>query len=56
VFDQSGSHVFLHRWAGNGWTARVTVPVHARQTLKPKTLSAILAQAGLSVEDLLALL
>lgn len=31
---------------------RVTVPVHAGETLKPKTLAAILDQAGLSVDDL----
>ena len=56
VFDQSGSHVYLHRWTGTGWSARVTVPVHAGRTLRPKTLSAILAQTGLSVEEFTTLL
>jgi predicted RNA binding protein YcfA (HicA-like mRNA interferase family) len=31
---------------------RVTVPVHAWETLKPKTLAAILGQAGLTLDDL----
>jgi predicted RNA binding protein YcfA (HicA-like mRNA interferase family) len=56
VFDQSGSHVYLHKWTGAGWSARVTVPVHAGRTLKPKTLSAILTQAGISVEEFTKLL
>jgi len=51
VFDQSGSHVYLHRWSGAGWSPRVTVPIHSGKTLKPKTLSYIIEQAGLSVEE-----
>jgi len=53
AFDQSGSHVYLHRWTGEGWTERVTVPVHAGKTLKLKTLHNILKQADLTVEDLI---
>jgi predicted RNA binding protein YcfA (HicA-like mRNA interferase family) len=34
----------------------VTVPVHAGETLAPKTLQSILGQAGLTVEELSALL
>ncbi len=51
-FDQTGSHVFLHRWTGERWSERVTVPVHAKKILKLKTLKSILKQANLSVEDL----
>lgn len=51
VFDQSGSHVFLHRWQGDKWTERVTIPQHPRKTLKLKTLQSILRQAHLSVEE-----
>jgi predicted RNA binding protein YcfA (HicA-like mRNA interferase family) len=35
---------------------RVTVPVHAGETLQPWLLSSILRQAGLTVEDLRKLL
>ncbi len=52
VFDQSGSHVCLHRWTGERFTNR-TVPVHAGKTLKFKTLNSILKQADLTVEELL---
>ena len=55
-FDQEGSHVYLHRWTGERWSQRVTVPFHAGKTLKLKTLKRILDQAGLSVEDLTRLL
>ena len=34
----------------------VTVPVHAGENLKPKTLSAILDQAGLTVDEFVKLL
>jgi predicted RNA binding protein YcfA (HicA-like mRNA interferase family) len=51
VFDQSGSHVYLHRWTGEEWTERVTVPVHAGRILKLKTLSNILKQTNLTVEE-----
>jgi len=56
AFDQSGSHVYLHRWQGDKWTERVTVPHHPRKTLKLKTLRSILRQANLSVDDLEILL
>ncbi|HJW84092.1 MAG TPA: type II toxin-antitoxin system HicA family toxin [Anaerolineae bacterium] len=56
VFDQSGSHVYLHRWQGDKWTERVTIPHHPRRTLKLKTLRNILRQANLSVEDFETLL
>lgn len=46
---QRGSHVQLTHPDRAG---RVTVPVHAGETLKPKTLAAILDQAGLSVDEL----
>jgi predicted RNA binding protein YcfA (HicA-like mRNA interferase family) len=51
VFDQSGSHVYLHRWQGDKWTERVTLPHHARKTLKLKTLQNILRQAKIPVEE-----
>jgi predicted RNA binding protein YcfA (HicA-like mRNA interferase family) len=35
---------------------RVTIPVHAGVTLKPKTLLSILDQAGVSVDELVNLL
>ena len=54
VFDQSGSHVYLHRCTSEGWTGRITVPVHAGKILKLKTLGAILKQAGMTVEELVS--
>ncbi|BCV20952.1 hypothetical protein hamaS1_10210 [Moorella sp. Hama-1] len=47
-----GSHYQLYR-PGKGL---VTVPVHAKETLPPKTLKSILRQAGLTVEELIELL
>jgi predicted RNA binding protein YcfA (HicA-like mRNA interferase family) len=52
IFDQTGSHVYLHRQSGGHYGPRVTIPVHAGRTLKPKTLQSILSAAGVSVEDL----
>ncbi len=46
---QRGSHMQLTHPDKPG---RVTVPVHAGETLKPKTLAAILDQAGLTLDDL----
>jgi len=46
---QRGSHVQLRHPERAG---RVTVPVHAGETLKPKTLAAILDQAGLTADEL----
>ena len=53
VFDQSGSHVYLHKWdeEQNNWTQRVTVPVHGNKTLKLGTLKNILRQADIDVEE-----
>lgn len=50
---QRGAHVYLRYPERAGL---VTVPVHAGETIKPKTLGSILDQAGLSVEDLRRLL
>lgn len=50
-FDQTGSHVYLHRFDGVQFGPRVTVPVHGNQTLAPKTLKSILLAAVLSVEE-----
>lgn len=49
VFDQEGSHVYLHRRLGDRLTHRVTVPVHGHRILKLKTLKSILKAAGLTV-------
>ncbi|MCX7969624.1 MAG: type II toxin-antitoxin system HicA family toxin [Armatimonadetes bacterium] len=46
---QKGSHVTLHK---TKTSATCTVPVHAGETLKPKTLQSILKQAGITVEQL----
>ena len=53
VFDQSGSHVYLHKWdqRQNTWTQRVTVPVHGHKTLKLGTLKSLLKQADVNVEE-----
>lgn len=54
VFDrQRGSHV--HLWHPQR-RRTVTVPVHAGETLGPKTLKSILRQAGLTVEEFRELL
>ncbi len=50
---QSGSHVILKHPTKPG---RVTVARHSGVIIKPKTLAAILAQAGLTVEELQRLL
>ncbi len=49
-----GSHHVLVNVARPGVT--VTVPVHAGDVLRPKTLTSILDQAGMSVEAFIALL
>lgn len=49
---QSGSHMIYKNAEGK----RVTVPFHASKVLHPKLLKSILADAGLSVEDLHKLL
>ncbi len=50
---QSGSHVTLKHSIKPG---SVTVPRHATVIIKPKTLSSILEQAGLTVNELRELL
>jgi len=56
VFDQTGSHVYLHKWEKGSWSKRVTVPVHGKKILKLKTLRNIIKQAGLKVDELIDLL
>ena len=48
---QRGSHVQLEHPERSG---KVTVPVHAGETLDPKLIASVLRQAGLTVEELLA--
>ena len=50
VFDQTGSHVYLHKWERNQWNQRVTVPVHGNKILKLKTLKTILEQAEVDID------
>lgn len=49
VVAQKGSHAQLKHPTRGG---RVTVPLHAGETIGPKLLGSILAQAGLTVEEL----
>ncbi len=49
VSRQSGSHMILHSEVPK--TKRVTVPIHNRD-LKPKTLSSILKQAGMTNKEI----
>lgn len=51
--SQEGSHVQLRHSTRSG---RVTVPIHRGETLGPRLLSSILAQAGMTADDLRALL
>ncbi len=53
VDHQRGSHVYLKHPDHPG--RRVTVAIHAGETIKPKTLQAILKQAGLSLDEFLEL-
>lgn len=53
VIRVRGSHHYLRRPSGGHL---VTVPVHAGETIGPKLLGYILEQAGLSPDDLRALL
>ena len=50
----SGSHCRLIH--ANDPTRKVTVPLHSRTNVKPDTLKSILAQAGLSIAEFVALL
>jgi predicted RNA binding protein YcfA (HicA-like mRNA interferase family) len=52
VINVEGSHHQLHRPGSR----LVTVPVHRKEILPPKTLKSILDQAGLTVDELLELL
>jgi len=56
IFDQEGSHVYPHRRTGDRFTYHVTVPVHGKRILKPKTLKSILKVAGLAVFELIEFL
>ena len=47
-----GSHHYLRGPGGS----TATVPVHGTETLKPGTLRSILRQAGMSVDEFVALL
>ena len=47
-----GSHHYFLSPTGN----LVTIPVHGKKILKPKTLKSILEQAGLTIEQLIDLL
>lgn len=46
---QVGSHLMLHNPEKN---ATVTIPVHARKIILPKTLQSILKQAGIDADEL----
>ena len=48
VVAQRGSHVQLKHPARPG---RVTIPIHAGETIGPRLLSSILRQAGLSLDQ-----
>lgn len=56
IFDQEGSHVYLHMRRGDAFGPRITVPVHSGKILKPKTLKSILNAAEISIDDFIALL
>jgi predicted RNA binding protein YcfA (HicA-like mRNA interferase family) len=49
---QKGSHAIYKNAEGK----RVTVPIHSGRTLHPKVLQNILRDAGLSVDEFVALL
>jgi predicted RNA binding protein YcfA (HicA-like mRNA interferase family) len=53
VLRQSGSHVQMKHPSRTG---RLTVPLHGRRSIPPKTLAAILSQAGLGADELRNLL
>jgi predicted RNA binding protein YcfA (HicA-like mRNA interferase family) len=53
VVVQRGSHAQLKHPDRGG---RVTVPLHAGETIGPKLLVSILHQAGLTIEEFLAVL
>jgi predicted RNA binding protein YcfA (HicA-like mRNA interferase family) len=49
VVTQRGSHAQLNH---PGQSAKVTIPLHAGETLDPKLLASVLRQAGITVEQL----
>ncbi len=49
VVVQKGSHAQLKH---PGRPGRVTIPLHAGETIGPALLGSVLAQAGLTVDDL----
>jgi predicted RNA binding protein YcfA (HicA-like mRNA interferase family) len=53
IVRQSGSHAVLRNDQMRG---RLVIPMHARRILKPGTLSGLIADAELSVEEFTALL
>jgi predicted RNA binding protein YcfA (HicA-like mRNA interferase family) len=53
VVTQRGSHVQLKHPERGG---RVTVPIHAGETIGPQLLNSILRQAGLNIDELRAVL
>ena len=54
VSRTSGSHVrFVHK---TDPARKVTIPVHASADMKRGTLHAIIAQAGLTIDEFLALM
>ena len=53
VVAQKGSHAQLKHHARGG---RVTVPLHAGETIGPGLLRSILSQAGITAEELRAVL
>jgi predicted RNA binding protein YcfA (HicA-like mRNA interferase family) len=56
VTRRRGSHVQLRRELPDGTVTTFPVPVHAGRTIKKGTLRGILRKAGLSPEDLAALM
>ena len=50
VFDQTGSHIYLHKWDKDSWSSRVIVPILGKKILKPKTLKRILEQAVVNLD------
>ena len=56
MFDQEGSHVYLHKRTGDTFGPRVTVPLHSGKVLKPKTIKSILKVSKITVGDFISLL
>jgi len=54
IIRPKGSHHFVRRTGAS--VRSVTIPVHGNRDLAPGTLRAIIDQAGLSVEEFIALL